>query len=185
MLKQVHWMTPKQHWTLYGCPICFTVSESLNVQSISFYGQSFLSYRSFGNKSTEWPKWSWTLWGQRYPVYVPLHVVLSRPNFIRFALRPVFSEVEAILRKVHRMTQMTLGTAISNVPHSCSSSTPSLNPFYSTTSCFRVTGNLRQVHRKRLWTLWCQNDSGVKCALLFFDNLVSQKRNGPKFGHRG
>ena len=38
--------------------------------SVSLYNQPFSSCRPFWDKCTKWPKWSWTLQGQRYPYMV-------------------------------------------------------------------------------------------------------------------
>ena len=59
ILRQVHQMTPKWHWTIQDqmYPIyVLVVYSSIKFQSFSFYDLPFLSYRQYWDNSTEWPQ---------------------------------------------------------------------------------------------------------------------------------
>ncbi len=59
------------------------------------YRQLFPSYRPFWHTFTEWPQWSWTLHGQRYPLCVTIV-----PNVSLFSVRQaVLTKLQAIWDK--------------------------------------------------------------------------------------
>ncbi len=143
ILRKVHGMAPKWHWTLQG-QITLYIYNSCpwfpNFTPFCSMTNLCSRYTPFWDKGTEWPKM--TLDTTRS--YVPHTYVTSIHKIqisLSFFLRPEVFEIQVILRQVHRMIpywpwtlqgQITLYMYMYNK----SSWFPNFTPLRSTTSRF-------------------------------------------------
>ncbi len=147
-LRKVHQTTAKWPWTLKGqmyTTYVLLVFPVPKFQSVSLYGQPFLSYRPFKMHRMT-PKWPLTL-----------HVLLMPrvSNFPPFRSWPTFSSYRPFETSAPNDPKMILNTTRSKVHRTCGISIPrdpNISPFCSTTSRFQDIAHLSSIndyHAKR------------------------------------